>query len=95
MARLVVRGIVRDEAGVPIEGAAVDLNGEVVYTNSGGQFFLRTKHPAQYSVKVRLGEFLLPGEWEVVNAPETATAAEESRAVPIAITLRRPGSAVQ
>lgn len=95
MARLVIRGTVRDEAGLAVEGAALELNGGVVYTNSAGQFFLRTKHPGEYPLKVLLGEFLLPGQWEVADAPETVTAAEESRAVPAVVTLRRPGSAGQ
>jgi hypothetical protein len=85
----VVRGSVRDDLGNPVEGAAVELNGEVVYTNSTGEFFLRARHPQQYPIKTLLGEFLLPGEWEVVSAPITATAAEEKEAVPLTIVLRR------
>jgi hypothetical protein len=90
MARYVVRGIVRDDQGSPIEGAAVELNGEVVYSNSAGEFFLRTKHPQHYPIKVLVGEFLLPGEWEIVSAPETATAEDERRAAPVIIVLRAP-----
>jgi hypothetical protein len=90
MARYVVRGSVRDEVGNPVEGAALDLNGAVVYTNSAGEFFLRGKHPQQYIVKVLLGEFLLPGDWEVVSATSSVTAADERRAVPLVIVLRHP-----
>ncbi|HET6837381.1 MAG TPA: hypothetical protein VFH24_05010 [Gemmatimonadales bacterium] len=89
MARYVVRGSVRDDQGNPVEGAAIELNGGVVYTNSSGEFFLRARHPQQYPIKVLLGEFLLPGQWEVLSAPETATAAEERRAIPLTIILRR------
>jgi hypothetical protein len=89
MARYVVRGSVRDDQGNPVEGAAVELNGEVVYSNSIGEFFMRARHPQEYPIKVLLGEFLLPGEWEIVSAPERATAAEEPRAVPLTIVLRR------
>jgi hypothetical protein len=95
MARYVVRGSVRDDLGNAVEGAAVELNGEIVYTNSTGEFFLRARHPQQYPVKVLLGEFLLPGEWEVVTAPETAAATEERRAVPLTIVLRRSGTPAQ
>ena len=89
MARYVVRGSVRDEQGNPVEGAAVELNGEVVFTNSLGQFLLRAKHPQQYAVKVLVGEFLLPGQWEVASAAERVTAMDERRAVPLVIILRQ------
>jgi hypothetical protein len=92
LGRYVVRGIVRDALGSPIEGAAVGLNGDVVYTNSAGEFFLRARRPEQYSVKVLVEEFLLPGRWEVVSAPDEATATDEKTAVSIKITLRQPGS---
>ncbi len=78
------------QAGNPIEGAAVDLGGEVVFTNSSGEFFLRAKHPRRFSVKILPEEFLLPGRWEVVNGPREVTASDESRASPIQIILRSP-----
>ena len=67
MARYVVRGTVRDEEGQGVEGAAVDIGGEVVFTNSTGEFFLRVGRPTRSAVKVLIGEFLLPGQWEVVE----------------------------
>jgi hypothetical protein len=90
MARYVIRGVVRDDAGYPVEGAAVGLGGEVVYTNSAGEFFLRVRRPSRHPVTVLLGEFLMPGRWEVVEAPAVATAAEETHAVPVEIRLRHP-----
>jgi hypothetical protein len=88
MARYVLRGTVRDEAGKPIEGAALDLGGEVVFTNSTGEFFLRAKNPRRFALKILTDEFLLPGRWEVVNAPSEVTATDENRATPIEIILR-------
>jgi hypothetical protein len=88
MARYVVRGVVRDAVGHPIEGVALDLSGEVVYTNSAGEFFLRVKHPARYTLKVLTEEFLFPGRWEIVAAPADVTAAEERRATLVQITLQ-------
>jgi hypothetical protein len=93
MARYVVRGTVRDEAGNPVEGAAVDLGGEVVYTNSAGEFFLRAKHPELYRITILIGEFLLPGQWEVVSAPAQASASEEGKVSPVRIVLRPMGAA--
>jgi hypothetical protein len=95
MARYVIRGSVRDENGNPIEGAALDLGGDVVYTNGAGEFFLRTKLPREFSVKVLTDDFLLPGQWEVMSAPEAVTATDEKRASPVVILLRRPGAELQ
>lgn len=89
IARYVVRGIVRDEQGNRIEGAAVDLGGEMVFTNSSGEFLLRSKSPRRYALTVRIADFLLPGLWEVVSAPAEAMASEESRPGQIEIVLRQ------
>ena len=61
MGRYVVRGVVRDELGQPVEGAALAVGGEVVFTNSVGEFFVRVRSPRQYDLSVRLEEFLFPG----------------------------------
>jgi hypothetical protein len=89
MARYVVRGTVQDESGNPVEGAAVKLNDEVVFTNSAGEFFLRVKHPEHYTLAVATDEFLLPGRWEVVRAPTTVVASNEKQNSPVVIVLRR------
>jgi len=78
MARYVIRGIVRDEEGLPVEGAAIALGSEVVFTNSAGQFFHRVGRPGRSPVAVRMDEFLLPGKWELVSAPEQAVAGSET-----------------
>jgi hypothetical protein len=88
MARYLVRGTVRDESGNPVEGVALHLNEQVVYTNAAGEFFLRAKHPQRYSLAVALDEFLLPGRWEVVRAPGEVTAADEKQGRTTEIVLR-------
>jgi hypothetical protein len=88
IARYVVRGIVRDEQGNRIEGAAVDLGGEVVFTNSSGEFLLRSKSPRRYTLTVRTGDFLLPGLWTVLSAPAEVMSSEESRPGQVEIILR-------
>ncbi|MFL5513899.1 MAG: carboxypeptidase-like regulatory domain-containing protein, partial [Gemmatimonadales bacterium] len=89
MARYVVQGTVRDESGNPVDGAAVKLNDEVVYTNSVGEFFVRVKHPEHYTLAVATEEFLLPGRWEVVSAPSTVVASNEKQVSAVEIVLRR------
>jgi hypothetical protein len=88
MARYVIRGTVRDEEGLPVEGAAIALGSDVVFTNSAGQFFHRVGRPGHSAVGVRPEEFLLPGNWEVVSAPDQAVAGSET-SPGIEIILRR------
>ena len=92
MARYVVRGTVRDEEGNPVEGAAVGLGSEVVFTNSTGQFFHRVGRPGRIPMTVMVAEFLLPGKWEVVRSPADALAGSEA-AAGVEIILRHPPAA--
>jgi hypothetical protein len=94
MGRYVVRGVVRDDAGQPVEGAALAIGAEMVFTNSHGEFFLRVGEPRSYRMEVRLGEFLLPGRWEVVSAPSETRAEREDTAQRIEVLLRAVTSAV-
>jgi outer membrane protein OmpA-like peptidoglycan-associated protein len=89
LGRYVVRGVVRDDAGAPVEGAAVGLNGDLAFTNSRGEFFVRVRRPQRYELSVPLQEFLLPGHWEIVTAPTEAVAEPEEGAPGIEIILRR------
>ena len=88
MGRFVVRGVVRDETGRPVEGAAIAVGSEVVFTNSAGEFFLRVRSPKDYDLAVRLDEFLFPGRWEIVRAPSRCRAQAEASAQASEIILR-------
>jgi hypothetical protein len=89
MGRYVVRGSVTDESGAPIEGAALEVGGEIAFTDSRGAFFLRVRRPKAHELRVLPEEFLLPGNWEVVSAPAEAMAEPEERAQGVRIVLRR------
>jgi hypothetical protein len=92
ISQYVIRGQVQDTTGAPVEGAAIALNDEVVFSNSSGDFLLRVKRPSRYTVTVLPAEFLLPGQWEVVSAPLEITAAAETKATPLQIILRHPST---
>lgn len=89
LGRYLVQGTVKDEAGVPVEGAALLLGDELTFTNSSGQFFVRGSKPVRYPLVVQLEEFLLPGSWQVVTAPAQVRAEAEDRAGVVEIVLRR------
>lgn len=88
LGRYVVRGVVHDELGAPVEGAAIGLSGELAFTNSRGEFFVRVRRPQRYEVTVPLEEFLLPGRWEVVAAPSQVIGELEDGARGVEIILR-------
>jgi hypothetical protein len=94
MARYVVRGTVMDENGNPVEGAAIEIGADVVFSNSAGQFFHRLGRPGRSTVKVLTAEFLLPGQWEVVSAPAEAVAGSETGRG-IEIIFRHPAAVTQ
>lgn len=87
--KYVILGRVTDEEGRPLRGVALRIDGEVAYTDSQGQFFVRKRKARSYTVAVLLDEFLVPGRFEVVSAPATAAAAPEDKASRVSITLRR------
>lgn len=88
-ARFVVKGRVVDEDGRPVDGAAIVLDDEYAYSNAQGEFLIRIARPKALALRVALDEFLLPGAWEVVEAPATAQAEREEKVQPVRIVLRR------
>ena len=86
--RYVVRGFVQDEAGHPIDGAAIDVGGELALTNSRGEFFVRTKTRRIVPIRVSFDDFLAIGSYELLSAPASATPADEDHASPVQIILR-------
>jgi hypothetical protein len=87
--RYIIRGLVVDDAGSPVEGAAIDVGGSVVLTNSRGAFFVRVGRRSTQPLRVLLDDFLAAGPFEIVSTPVSVEAAEEEVAVPVRIVLRR------
>lgn len=92
----VIRGFVKDERGSPVKGAALRIGDDVAFTDSRGSFFVRQKKPRAYPIEVLTEEFLVPGRYAVVSAPEQAVAGPEDAPGEVVIVVRRvtdrPGS---
>jgi hypothetical protein len=88
-----ITGRVLDTEGQPIEGASLEIGTERVYTDSRGRFFLRERAARTLSLRVVLDDFLMPGEFEVLDAPSEVTPAREGSARDVTIVLRRLGRA--
>ncbi|MBL8981634.1 MAG: hypothetical protein JNL26_05590, partial [Gemmatimonadetes bacterium] len=82
-------GRVVDTTGAPVDGAAIEVGGELVYTDSRGRFFVRRPSRNPVSLTVVLNDFLGGGVWEVVSAPAEVRPAPDDRAVPAVIVVRR------
>jgi hypothetical protein len=87
--RFIVDGTVVDESGTAIDGAAVEIGGSLVFTDSRGRFFVRLSRNREVSVRVVPQEFLASGRYEVVSAPASATPHTERQSAPLRIVVRR------
>ena len=85
--KYIVRGHVRDESGAPIEGAALRIGDELVYSNAFGEFMARQKKAGQLRLEVVLPEFLNGLSFRVVAAPPTVTAEPEDSAHDVLVVL--------
>lgn len=84
-----VRGRVLDDHGQPVRGAAVRVENEIAFTNTEGEFQVRRKHAGDIAFEVVLDQFMVPGRFEVVNAPKTVHAAREEVAPLAEVVIRR------
>jgi len=87
--KYVVLGRVVDESGKPIRGAALRVDGDVVYSGSDGVFFSRRRRPLTFRFEVLVNEFIVPGQFEVVSAPSSVKAEPEGSAHELTVVLRR------
>jgi hypothetical protein len=82
-------GVVHDPDGAPVEGAAILVGREVVYSNDSGEFMLRIRKPKEIPLRVELNEFLTAGTFEVLKSPQTAKPQPEEQAQKVEVIVRR------
>jgi hypothetical protein len=87
--RYLVRGRVVHAEGQPLEGAAVMIGGELAFTNSQGDFYLRLRQDREVPFAVALAEFVTPGRYEVVSAPSSVLPARDGEESQYEIVVRR------
>ncbi|HEY6249397.1 MAG TPA: carboxypeptidase-like regulatory domain-containing protein [Candidatus Angelobacter sp.] len=85
--KYVVRGHVRDVSGAPIEGAALRIGDQLVYSNAFGEFILRQRTAGPLRFEVVLPEFLNALTFKVVTAPASVTAEPEDSAHDVLVVL--------
>jgi len=89
LSRFLIQGQVVENDAKPLAGAVVQIGDDVVITDDAGRFAVRTPRAERRAVAVLTEEFLAPGRFEVVSAPDTAASAPDDGAASITIVLRR------
>ncbi len=90
--KFVVQGIVRDEHGQPVAGAAVQIDKDVVYSDNTGRFMYRVKRDHALSFQVLPEQFLASGIYEVLKAPKSVTPDKADQTQDVEIIVRRISS---
>ncbi len=70
--RFIITGTVTDADGQPVEGAAVSVGKQIVYTNSAGEFQVRVNKKKAVTLTVLPEEFATVGHWVVTDCPSEA-----------------------
>jgi hypothetical protein len=80
--KFVVRGVVVDDAGQPVWGVLVRVDGQSAYSDNAGLFVLHFNEGQSFPVTVLPEQSLSPSLYEVVSAP-VSVRAETSDSAPI------------
>jgi hypothetical protein len=89
IAKYLVQGVVKDDHGIPVEGAALRVGKEVVFTDSSGRFLVRFSKRGPFSLSVAPEEFITNGVYEAVSAPTEVKAEAEDGATDVEVVVRR------
>jgi hypothetical protein len=89
IAKFLVQGVVKDDQGNPVEGAALRIGKEVVYSDSTGAFLARMGKHGPFPLSVVPEEFIINGVYETVSAPSTVRAETDDAAANLEIVIRR------
>jgi hypothetical protein len=87
--KYLVQGVVRDKDGNPIAGAALGVDGEVIYTDDAGRFLYRSRKHTRMRFQVLIDQFLVPGVFEVVQSPGEVETELEDKAQDVSVIIRQ------
>ncbi len=84
-----VQGIVTDESGAPVRGAALAIGTVPLFSDRTGRFFLRVRSRRPLPFTVVLNEFTVAGQFALVSAPALVTPATDATAAVVGVVVRR------
>ena len=89
IAKYLVQGVVKDDQSNPVEGAALHVGKQVVYTDSLGHFMARFPKRGAFPLSVAPEEFITNGVYQVVSAPSEVRAESEDTSSEVQVVIRR------
>lgn len=89
ISKYVIQGLVLDDQGSPVEGAALHIGKQVAYTDSSGHFMLRFSKRGSFPLSLAPEEFMTNGVYQVVSAPSQVNAESEESATDVQVVVRR------
>jgi hypothetical protein len=89
IAKYVIQGVVKDEQGNPVEGAALHIGKDIAYSDSAGHFQLRVTKHGPYALTVAPDEFLTNIVYEAVTAPVQVRAEADDVAGEMELVVRQ------
>ena len=89
LTQYVVQGMVKDDQGLPVEGAALHVGKQVAYTDSSGRFMVRFSKRGPFPFSIAAEEFITNGVYAVVSAPTQVSADAEGRISDVQVVIRR------
>jgi hypothetical protein len=85
----VARGRVVDPSGEPVNGAAILIGKNLVFSDSAGTFLVRLKSTGELPLVVSLDDFTAPGSFAVVSAPHSVRVTREDDAQIYNVVVKR------
>jgi hypothetical protein len=89
ISKYVIQGVVLDDQGAPVEGAALHIGRQLAYTDSSGHFMLRLSKRASFPFSIAPEEFITNGVYQVVSAPSEVHSESEDGATNVQVVVRR------
>lgn len=93
MGNVLIRGTVVDTERHPVAGAALMIDGLLVYTNDDGIYSVRERKVRAHRLKILADQFLNGGTYRVVSAPATISGASERAGAETVIVVEREAGA--
>lgn len=86
--KYLVQGVVRDDQGAAVEGAALHIGKQLAYSDTSGRFMARFTKRGPFALAVVPDEFINNGVYEVVSAPTEVKAENEDLASDLEVVVR-------